>query len=112
MNFCRRCESEYDRPGTCNCFAEASTPGVIIYPGTVVPIFVHPVHPIYVSPYGTFTGSGSAVTLSCDGPVSGSSTSVNADVPFTPTTPLVTSENFGPLLLEAARQAVEYDEQH
>ncbi len=21
MNFCRRCESEYDKPGTCNCYA-------------------------------------------------------------------------------------------
>lgn len=22
MNLCRRCESEYEKPGTCNCFAE------------------------------------------------------------------------------------------
>lgn len=22
MNYCRKCQSDYDRPGTCNCFAE------------------------------------------------------------------------------------------
>lgn len=22
MNHCRRCESDYEKPGTCNCFAE------------------------------------------------------------------------------------------
>lgn len=26
MNHCRRCDSDYDKPGTCNCFAEQAAP--------------------------------------------------------------------------------------
>lgn len=125
MNLCRRCNSEYDKPGTCNCYTE-SVPGVVIYPGTVVPIFVHPTYPVYPYWYGTVTvetppntcgtitnADVGAVTMSGgETGLSGNATFVDARVPFTPTTPLVTSENFGFMLLEAARQCVEYDEQH
>ena len=27
MNYCRKCQSDYEKPGTCNCFApQAATP--------------------------------------------------------------------------------------
>lgn len=46
MNYCRKCQSDYEKPGTCNCFAEKQADGVPapffpyspwerpIYPGT------------------------------------------------------------------------------
>jgi hypothetical protein len=48
MNHCRKCQSDYEKPGTCNCFAPAPQ---VVYPqtpnidvtGTVV--WTHPVWP-------------------------------------------------------------------
>ncbi len=53
MNYCRKCQSDYEKPGTCNCFAEGTQgwiapttlPFNLIYPGT------SPwTNPIYISP--------------------------------------------------------------
>jgi len=32
MNHCRRCDSDYDQPGTCNCFAPAPPAPTITVP--------------------------------------------------------------------------------
>ncbi len=47
MNYCRRCESDYEKPGTCNCFAEKQADNV------PAPIYQNPpfwVQPLYVPP--------------------------------------------------------------
>jgi hypothetical protein len=58
MNYCRRCESDYEKPGTCNCFAEGSdaTPAEVkpwtppFGAGTIVyPVVPYPVYPYWGS---------------------------------------------------------------
>jgi len=46
MNHCRRCDSDYEKPGTCNCYA-TTQPVVPLNPGiTYIPIpFVPPPQP-------------------------------------------------------------------
>jgi hypothetical protein len=43
MNYCRKCQSDYEKPGTCNCFAEQA-PREDVAP--VAPIYL-PVLPLY-----------------------------------------------------------------
>ena len=52
MNHCRRCESDYEKPGTCNCFAEKQEPSPVF-----VPVWPQPwwAGPYYWGP--TFTTS-------------------------------------------------------
>jgi hypothetical protein len=36
MNYCRKCQSDYEKPGTCNCFApQAAQPTPVFVPWTV-----------------------------------------------------------------------------
>ncbi len=80
MNYCRRCESDYEKPGTCNCYAEDTMkwkPRVVTYPGTSpwqYPIYVpsptfYPplvVAPLTVGPQWWYEMKGDTVTLSVD----------------------------------------------
>ena len=50
MNYCHRCQSHYEKPGTCNCFAEKPAPEPI----QVTPPLTYPwVYPIYI-PWKTY----------------------------------------------------------
>lgn len=44
MNYCRRCHSDYDRPGTCNCFAP-------VPPREAAPVVIPCPLPVYPQPY-------------------------------------------------------------
>ena len=50
MNYCRKCQSDYDQPGTCNCFAPLSVTVTPYIPVTVpfVP-YSPPTFPTYPS---------------------------------------------------------------
>lgn len=43
MNYCRKCQSDYEKPGTCNCFA----PQIQVAPGVVPYIPWVPYVPTY-----------------------------------------------------------------
>lgn len=48
MNFCTKCRSTYEKPGTCNCFAPSPVPGI------TQPIWIRPTYPDYPAyPIGT-----------------------------------------------------------
>lgn len=77
MNHCRRCDSDYEKPGTCNCYAPTFTqllPSPYVHPPTTVIIpTVWPspaTTPLpWVSPYWNQGGSvkyeGPPVTVWC-----------------------------------------------
>jgi len=114
MNHCRKCDSDYEQPGTCNCFAEEGA--VVVHhhyhhhshplPYNNYP-YQYPIHPVPIYPwYGD-------MTITCDPVTYGSQTITNTDGEVTTNSvPLVNNQNFGPMVIEAARQAVEYDETH
>ena len=60
MNFCRRCQSEYENPGTCNCYAEGTQLGK-----DVVPFPVFPGYPTI--PYQTTCGGTTTTTTNTPG---------------------------------------------
>lgn len=88
MNHCRDCNSDYEKPGTCNCFAPggkrcAAPAYVPWYPYS--PWWVQPYYPSY--PYyggkisvGDFPGTGTTtITISnADLPTTGSSVSIES----------------------------------
>lgn len=51
MNYCHKCQSHYEKPGTCNCFAEKP-------PEQPAPVYVpypyYPVYPIYPAPWPAY----------------------------------------------------------
>lgn len=55
MNFCTKCGSMYSKPGTCNCYAEASPPAGIrpFYPWDTGPNWTpwYPYTPTYPYPW-------------------------------------------------------------
>ena len=45
MNYCRKCQSDYEKPGTCNCFApQKAAPNY-------VPWYPYPYYPWTPAPY-------------------------------------------------------------
>jgi hypothetical protein len=45
MNYCRKCQSDYEKPGTCNCFAPAAAAAPL--PWTITPQPYYPPWPQY-----------------------------------------------------------------
>jgi hypothetical protein len=71
MNFCTRCASMYEKPGTCNCFAgtqPAIVPTVPIYPQSPTIAPTYPFRTDWIAPYwhGSWAGQsyGAVVTTS------------------------------------------------
>lgn len=72
MNYCRKCQSDYEKPGTCNCFAPqqatpAFVPYVPYYPWTVTPYRPWWV-PTTLTPY---TGPTTTITWASTGQMEG-----------------------------------------
>lgn len=68
MNYCRKCQSDYEKPGTCNCFApvaprEATPPVFVPYTQPVLPLY----QPWWVSPWGTVMICTTCGRQNCDG---------------------------------------------
>lgn len=52
MNYCHRCESHYEKPGTCNCFAQTQpvvpAPVYVPLPNPIRPWWEYvPTYPLY-----------------------------------------------------------------
>lgn len=72
MNYCHRCESNYEKPGTCNCYAEKAVPDntwIPAYPTyPVYPIYpTHPTWPTPTYPWYYYTTSGGTETVKVAG---------------------------------------------
>lgn len=51
MNYCRKCQSDYEKPGTCNCFApQQAAPA---YPWPYTPYI--PYSPVWITPYQPYS---------------------------------------------------------
>jgi len=91
MNYCHKCQSHYEKPGTCNCFAEkpAEQPAPVY-----VPYPVYPIYPYYPGtapvwePYRITWWSGETVAVGVGG--TGTITTTDAPVAFTLTGGAVT----------------------
>lgn len=73
MNYCTKCESFYQKPGTCNCFA-GTQPAITITPQPSTPTHPWPSYTPWVYPTITW-GSG---TISSSGTMLAGTTSVGA----------------------------------
>lgn len=58
MNHCRRCDSDYEKPGTCNCFADEPPKQVVPTYPALHPIWVVPVQVYNPPPFYPYTTSG------------------------------------------------------
>lgn len=72
MNYCRKCQSDYEKPGSCNCFAEqpprqAAPPVYVPYP--------YPFYPSYPGTIigGSVSSSGTTATILWNGPIASGS---------------------------------------
>lgn len=69
MNYCRKCQSDYQQPGTCNCFAPLHVgpplqvmPGVVPIVPTIPWVPVHPTFPPCIPWYQTTTVASPTTT--------------------------------------------------
>lgn len=69
MNYCRKCQSDYDRPGTCNCFASPTAapspqPWVPVPGTTTIPVPYTPPAwvPVTVRPFTVWTNGFGGTT--------------------------------------------------